>query len=159
MVTKVEGENWKLVERSAIGEGIQSSINLTVTAGEAKGGGYGLSLENFAPEKTSVPQNSTFKVEVKTRNVGVDEFSGGQLGVALVNNSGSIVEVIKTATWNSLNPNATRTGTLSNCTIPATVPPGQYKLRIVIKPTSSDEWRIATMSLPDVQSSIVFRVE
>jgi hypothetical protein len=158
IVVKHTGGDWKIAERSAIGDGIPNSINLTVTAGEAKGGGYGLSLEEFKPEKTSVPQNGTFNVALKTRNVGLDAFGGGQLGVALIDNSGDIVEVVKTATWNSLNPNATRTGTLSNCTVSAAVPPGQYKLRIVIKPTG-EEWRVATMSLPDVPSSIGFRVE
>jgi hypothetical protein len=159
MVTKVEGEDWKLVELSAVGDGVPNSIPITVTAGIANGGGYGMALTAFTASKTTVSRNESFTVSNQSRNVGTENYPGGEAGAALVDNSDKIVAIVGTRSAGSLNVGSTGTLREMNCTVPATVPPGQYKLRIVIKPTGSDEWRIATMSLPDVPNSIGFTVQ
>jgi hypothetical protein len=142
-----------------------NAIDLTVTRAEggALSGGHGLALTGFTASKTTVAQNEAFTVSPSFRNIGLDAFPGAQagvaqIGVALVNNDGNIVEVIKTANFSSLASNGTRSLTLSDCKIPSTIPPGQYRLRIVVG-LAGEEWRIATLSLADAPNSINFRVE
>jgi hypothetical protein len=176
IVTRPTNGEWKFVELSAIGDGVSNSINFTVTPAEkgAPGGGYGLALtafttnkttvsqseliNSFATSKTIVAQNELFIVNSALKNVAQDTFPGGQVGTALVDNNGNIVEVIKIINYSSLNSGSSRTSTISNCAVPNTVTPGRYKLRIVAKPTDG-EWQIATLSLPDVPNSIDFEVK
>jgi hypothetical protein len=155
-VKPTDSEEWRIATMS-VGD-IPTSIPITVTAGVVMGGGYWLVLEKFESEKNSVSQNETFTVTAVTRNRNSDAFPGGNLGAALVDNNGNIVEVIKTINYSSLNSGSSRTSTISNCTVPNTMPPGRYKLRIVAKPTDG-EWRIATLALPDVPNSIDFEVK
>jgi hypothetical protein len=149
--------DWKIATMSL---DASNSIDFTVTrAGSgAPGGGYGLALTGFSASKTAVLQNEAFNVNPSFRNISLDAFPGGQVGVALVNSDGNIVEVIKTASFSSLASNVTRSLTLSSCTIPTTIPSGQYSLRIVVG-LIGEEWRIATLSLADAPNSINFRVE
>jgi len=57
--------------------------------------GYEMSLRNFSFDKTSVAQNELFTVTMQIRNLSsFGAFSGGQQGVALVNNSGEIITVV-----------------------------------------------------------------
>ena len=153
-VIKPTNGEWRVITKSAIGNGIPNTINLTVTAGEEMGGGYGLALENFSPEKTSVLQNEQFTVSVRPRNRGVDTFNG-QLGAALVDNNGNIAAVIGSRNI-GLRAGNQLTSTIT-CRVPNTVSPGQYHLRIVARPTGG-EWRIATMSLEGIPTSIDFTV-
>jgi len=153
-------ESWKIAELSAVREGIPSAINFTVTSkgSGALGGGYWLSLERFSADNVSVARNEAFSVTVRTRAVGTEPFPGGQLGVALVDNNGNIVEVIRNINWNTLNPGSSYRGqTINNCRVPNTVTPGNYKLMIVVRTTGA-EWRLASLSLNDVPSSIDFTV-
>jgi len=162
IVTRLTDGTWKPVTLSLIGNGVPTSINVTVNpyTGATAGGGYGLSLESFSPDKTSVSQNESFNVTAITRNIGSDAFPGGQVGVALTDNYGNIVtgEPIRIINANSLNPNSWRTNNINNCIVPNAVAPGQYKLRIVVRPTGGT-WRLATMSLSGVPNSIDFTVE
>ena len=155
-VIRPEGGNWNVISRSAIGEGIPNSLTLTVSAGDAKGGGYGIVLENFSSEKTIVGQKDKFAVTAKPRNRGADRLTG-QIGAALIDNSGNIVSVIGSKNLGLGAGNQT-TSTIT-CTVPATVKSGQYRLRIVIRPNPNDEWRVATLSLPDIPNSIKFEVK
>jgi hypothetical protein len=143
IVTKVEGEDWKLVDLSAIRDGVPKSIPITVTAGEANGGGYGIMLERFEPNIISVSQNGSFEVIISLRNIGLEAITSCDVGIALEDNSGNF-EVIRTsANWNNFTGG---TGTIRNCIVPATVPTRQYQLRIALKPAGKEEWKIATMS-------------
>jgi len=154
VVSRPTGGEWKIATLSAVGNGVPSTINITVTDGEAMGGGYGLMLEDFSPEKNAVFQNESFTVAVKPRNHASSRFSG-QVGAALIDNDGNIVAVIGTRSI-GLGAGYYLTSTIT-CTVPGTVPFGQYKLRIVARPTD-EEWRIATLSLPDIPNSIDFGV-
>jgi hypothetical protein len=148
-------EMWRIATLSL--PNVPNAINLTVTAARgAPGGGYGLALDEFTVNKASVLQSETFSVTVRTRNRGMDTFSGGQLGVALTDNNGRIVEVIRNVNWGSLNSGSYRSSTI-NCTIPNTVRPGQYRMRIVVRP-AGEEWKVATLTLPDIPNSIDFRI-
>jgi hypothetical protein len=160
IVTRPNDGNWRLVELSEVRNGISNSIPFTVTSagGGALGGGYWLSLEVFSADKVSVSRNETFSVTVRTRYVGTETFTGGQLGVALVDNNGNIVEVIRSINWNTLNPGSSYRGqTINNCSVPNTIVPGRYKLMIVARPNGG-EWRIASLSLDDIPNSIDFSV-
>jgi hypothetical protein len=116
-------------------------------------------LHDFTVEKNSVSQNEVFSIFVRTRNISPEEFPGGQLGIALVNNNGNIVggEPVMVFNWERRNPNTTGGRTINNCRVPTTVTPGRYRLRIMIRPTGG-EWRIATMSVNDAPTSIDFTV-
>ncbi|MDR2580378.1 MAG: C10 family peptidase, partial [Fibromonadaceae bacterium] len=162
IVIKPNDGDWQIV--TLANSGIQNTVELTVNpyVGVSPGGGYGLSLEifNVVDDKVSVSHGEAFSVAVRTRKIGVEAFPGGRLGVALVDNNGEIVEVIRDINWNTLNPGSGYRGqTINNITMPNTVPPGQYQLGIVVRPTGVEEWRLATLSLPGVPTSIDFTVE
>ena len=160
-VIRPENGKWKTITKSAVGNGVPNSIDFKVTPEKSKtpGGGFGLALEEFSSEASSVRtrRNEPFAVKVKTRNIGLDAYSGGQLGVALTDKKGNIVEVIRTINWNALNPNSHRSQTIKDCKVPDTVKRGRYQLRIVVRPKDG-KWRIATLSMPDVPNSIDFQV-
>ena len=55
-----------------------------------------VALTQFTSNRPSVSQNELFTITTRIRNIStLDNFSGGQLGVALVDNNGRIVEVMK----------------------------------------------------------------
>jgi len=152
--------DWRIATMSASPD-IPTGYDITVTAGEANGGGYGCALTNFSTAKTSVSRNEQFSVSVGIRVIDpFDTFSGGQLSAALVNNKNEIVAVANRLI--NISP-AGGSPNINNCSFPNTVPPGSYQLRIVIRPTVSagvyGDWRIATMSASaDVPTSIDFTV-
>jgi hypothetical protein len=155
-----EGEDWRIITKSAIGSNIPSTINIIVTAERgATGGGHGLELTVFTVDKTTVSQNESFTVTTRTRNIGVQRWDGGQTGAALVDNNGNIVVIVGTRNTGALSIGFSNTNPFEmNSTIPNTVSPGQYRLRIVIKPKDSGDWKIATLSSPDIPNSIDFTV-
>jgi hypothetical protein len=149
------GSRWELVEQS-IAEGvIPKAIEITVNAGEATGGGYGLALEeNFTASKTTVSQNEAFTVNYKLSNVTWDNFNG-DVGAALVDNNGRIISVVGSEpssrridpviiSEGSTYKRGTISSVITDCSVPATVPPGQYQLRMVAKKSGGD-WRIVNM--------------
>jgi len=156
IVTRPTGGEWRIAILSL--PGVPSSIPITVTEGEPNGGGYGQTLTVFSTNKTIVSQNESFAVTVQTRNISPDVFPGGQVGAALVNNDGNIVAVIGTANTGLRNPGTLAAARDINCKVPNTVDPGQYRLRIVIRPTGG-EWKIATLSNDGVPTSINFMLE
>jgi hypothetical protein len=89
------------------------------------------------------------------RNRRADRFSGGQIGAALVDNSGNIVEVIGNSNFGAFDPGWRYKNRTVNCTVSSTVKSGRYRLRIVIRPTGG-EWRIATLSIDSIPTSIDF---
>jgi len=135
-------------------------INIKPDAGGMPAGnntisGYGIVIENFSPEKISVTQNERFTVTLKPRNRSGEQFNG-QVGAALVDDSGNIAAVVGTRNIGLRVGN--QLTTTFNCTVPNTVRPGPYQLRIVVRPSANDQWRIATMSIDDVPTGIDFTV-
>ena len=136
-------------------------INIKPNAGGIPPG-YEIALENFAAQRTTVARNERFEVYTFMRNVNntSDRFYTGQAGVALVDNNNNIVAVIGTSnmgegSWWSRLPDRP-----INCSVPNTVRPGQYRLKIVTRPTNG-AWRFATLSLvrEGVPNSINFMVQ
>jgi hypothetical protein len=133
-------------------------INIKPDAGGISSG-YEIALNNFEAQKTAVVHSEQFAVYTYMRNVNPEHrFYGGKAGVALVDNGGNIVAVIGTSNMGEGSLWSRLTDRPINCTVPATVPAGQYRLRIVTRPADG-EWRIATLAMPDVPNSIEFIVE
>jgi len=110
-------------------------------------GSHEMGLDSFTTSKTAAAQNELLMVTANVRSFGY--FSGGQVGVALVNTGGtntaqSVAAVIGTANYASRNPNQSRTITM-NCIVPETVRAGQYSLRIVTR-EEGGEWKIVSVS-------------
>jgi hypothetical protein len=154
VIKPTDGE-WSVVAASI--NDAPSAIPITVTAGEANGGGHGLSVERFTVDKATVSQYELFTVQSNVRNIGLDAFPGGQLGAALVNNNGDIVEVIDTTDIYALNPNQLHSNNTGSCAVPKTASPGKYRLRIVTRPTGG-QWRAATLTAKDAPSAININV-
>jgi hypothetical protein len=157
MVTRTEGGEWKIVDVSDISNNIPKAIPFTVAAGEPNGGGYGLALTSFTPSKTTVSQNELFVVSSALKNVTLEAFPGGQIGTALVDNNGNIKAIIGSRNRSALNPGSTSSAGDAYSYVPSSIAPGQYKLKIAVKPTDSEEWKIA-MAMPDIPNSINFTV-
>jgi hypothetical protein len=136
------------------------SMTINIKPDQGGTGTNRMALSIFTPSKTAVSQNEQFIVTIQMRGIGY--VTTGQAGVALVNNNGDIIEVIGRRSNPERRPSGV-TGTWEiNCIVPSTVPKGQYKLRIVVRPgnnSDNNEWRIATMSPPDVPTSIPFTVQ
>ena len=113
---------------------------------------------NVVDDKASVSHNESFTVSVRTRYVGTETFTGGRIGVVLVDNNGEIVgDVIGSRNWNALNPGSDYRGDTISCSVPKDVLPEQYQLQIVVRLTDED-WRIASLSRGDTPNSIDFKV-
>ena len=158
IAVRTTGGDWKTVKLSSIAEGIPSFLNFTVRAGEARGDGYGIAVVEFSPDKTTVTGNESFGIRLRTKNIGSDTFPGGELGIALVDSNGNIAGFVREREYASINPGTTRTSTVINCRVPNSVRPGQYSLRIMIRPDGNDEWRTAAVSIDDCPTSISFTV-
>jgi CubicO group peptidase (beta-lactamase class C family) len=156
MVVRPTGGEWGVASQTV--SGVPNTIPITITAGEAMVGGYGVALTQFAVDNrvSAVSQGQRFSISARVAKAGVESFLGGQFGVALVGSNGNIVEVIYTTDWKALEPGAERSMTI-NCTMPNSVAPGNYRLRAVVRPPGG-EWRIATMSASGVPNSIDFTV-
>jgi hypothetical protein len=159
IVSRPTDGDWKIVTLSDVGNGVPSTRNLTVTTGEANGGGYGLVLQAFSPEKTSVGQNENFTIDIRLINRNIERFSGGSFGAVLVDDTNEIVAHIGTRSYGGLGALSYSTGiiTISDCSVPDTVDPGIYQLRIVVR-TTGNEWRIATLAVDGIPTSIPFTV-
>jgi len=159
IVTRMDGEQeWKIITASDREAGIPNAIPITITAGEANSGGYKQALTSFTASQISASHEDQFTVTFATRNISSEIYPGGLQGAALVDNNNNIVAVIGSRSRSALNPGSTRILTTINCTIPYGVLPGQYRLRIVIRTIDNEEWKIATMSLSDIPTSINFTV-
>jgi hypothetical protein len=161
IVTRLEGGDWKPVMVSAFSDNVPFAIDFTVNiyTSVTPTGGHGLALDDFSTEKTSVFHDESFTVTVRMRNRGAERFPGGQINAVLVDNNNMIVEHIGTRNVGGVNPGSWYTNPITlNCTVPSNIAPGQYRLRIVVRPTDG-EWRIATLSLPDIPTSFDFSVK
>jgi len=136
MATRVEGGEWKLITLSDHTKNIPSAITLTIP--------NGLVLTEFSSEKILVLAKETFDVKIKAKNYGQEKFLGGQIGAALIDNRGNIVEIIGNKEVGELNAGSEGPTYTITSKVPETVPAGQYNLGIVIKPTGVNEWRIVS---------------
>jgi len=159
VATRPTGGEWKIVTAYNRDKKVPNAFDFTVLKEiGAKGGGYGLALTEFTTERNSVNIAEAFKVSMKLKNIDEERYPGGKFGVALVDNSGNIVEVINSYDVSGLDAGYTRSVGL-NCKVPSTVSSGQYRLRIVVKPSSNDEWRVATMAVDGVPTAVDFAVK
>ena len=155
IVVRPEGGQWRVA--TLVNDGVPSAINFNVTAGEANGGGYGMALTVFSASTPHIQHYESFTVTATPRNVGLEQFPGGQIGAALVDSSGRIAAVVGTRNRGTLNAGSLSGAIEFNCTVPHTVNPGRYQLRAVIRPNGG-EWRLATLALPNIPNSIDFEV-
>jgi len=121
----------------------QQSMDINIKPNQGGTGTNRMALINFTPAKTTVSINERFNVTIQMRGVGY--FSGGQAGVALVDNRDNILAVIGSRSNPERRPNGVTGVWEIGCTVPNTIAPGSYKLRIVIRPTNG-EWQIITLS-------------
>ncbi|MDR2553950.1 MAG: hypothetical protein LBC64_00850 [Fibromonadaceae bacterium] len=124
-----------------------------------KGGGYGLSLRRFTSDKTEVTHNQEFTVDHTLADLSSTSFPGALSGVALMDDSNNIVGILGTS---NIDPVAdlNRSNKKIKCKVPVTVEPGQYKLRIIVKTSGNDEWRIVTTAaLSGIPTFIDFTVK
>jgi len=121
----------------------QQSMDINIKPIQGGTGTNRMALINFTPAKTITSRNERFNVTIQMRGVGY--FSGGQAGVALVDNNNNIAAVIGSRSNPERRPGGITGVWEINCSVPETVNPGQYRLRIVIRPTGED-WRIVTLS-------------
>jgi len=159
IATRLTDGEWKIITASDREANIPNTILFNVTAGEINGGGYGQVLTSFTTSQYSVSQGEQFTVTFATRNMSSDIYPGGLQGVALVDQNNNII-VKRSVSRSALNPGSTRVLTTINCTVPNTVLPGAYSLRIVINKIDNEEWRIATTSTSsDIPTSFDFEVK
>jgi uncharacterized protein (TIGR02145 family) len=155
---KLKGEDWKLAEFPENVNDIPNSIDFTIAAGEAPDmGGYGFALEGFSSAKTSVSKNEQFNVIVKLVNATIDFIPGGQIRALLFDMNDNMVTDIGVKGIERVNSEASQNITL-NCSVPASVEPGKYRLKIDFKPTNQLERRMISFSLPNVSNSIDLEV-
>ena len=158
-VVRETGKEWKCITKSDVQNGVPNHMSITVTAGEANSGGYGMALTSFTAGNKTISRNKSFTVAYQLKNAGLDIFNG-QAGAALVNNNNKIVAVL--GTWNTGNfaVGARQTNPVSrSCSVPSSVKPGQYKLRMVLRPNADEAWKIATLSFENSPTSIDFTVQ
>jgi hypothetical protein len=158
IVFKLKGENWKLAEFPENINDVPNSIDITVADGEAPDIGYGLGLERFSPAKTSAFQEEPFKIILGVVNIISDRIEDGQLRAVLFDMDGNMVADIATKALERLYSRDYKSVTL-NCSIPASVAPGQYILKIDFKPSNQTERKIIDFSLPNIPNSINFEVQ
>jgi len=119
--------------------------------------GYEMELSGFTVNKTSVRYNEPFTVSFNTLvNVALlDNFPGGQLNAALVNDEDQIVTTVATNKNIGVLPYGygyTDFILCENCAVPAAVEIGEYKLRLVTRPSSSVDWKIVTLSTDGINN-------
>jgi len=122
-------------------------------------GGYGLVLRVFSANATTVPHFETFTVKYRLRNSGSEQFPiNGQFGIALINNDNSIAGIVGTRDYGwALDTGFSTSETEMTCNMPITVTPGQYQLRVIVRPAGG-EWRIVSTSIENAPTSISFQV-
>jgi hypothetical protein len=162
-VIRTTGGEWKIITKSAVGNDVPNGIEFTVTPEESvtPGGGYGQTLLVFTADKHMAVHSETtqFTTTLQMRNATSETFTGGQYAVALLDSAGKIVSILGIGSSGGLSPGYRHSSTRDiNCTVPPTVPSGQYKLRILVRPGGGD-WRIATLSDMGIPNSIEFTVE
>jgi len=158
-VTKMNGEtNWKIATRSL--QNVPNSIPFTVTETGVKGGGWGLTLRRFniVEEKTAASPNEEFTIDHSLSDLSTTTFPRTTSAVALLDNENNLVEILGTLEIPSNATSNMAVGKKIKCKIPTTVSPGQYKLRIAVKPEGKTEWRIVTQTDGNPPTFIDFAV-
>ena len=159
MLVRIDGGEWRVATFSS--EGVPTSIDLTVTKGSpAPTGGYGMAVERLTVSQSSAVYDEPFTVTTRLNHFG-ESFPGGNFSAALLNNDGILMAIIRTTTSSAAarEPASGLTGILDMpCSIPDTIPPGLYQIRIVVR-TTGNEWRVATDSYNGSPTSVNFEVK
>jgi len=123
----------------------------------AKGGGYGLSLRRFNPDKTAVSKNEEFTVDHTLNDLSSKSFPGALSGVALMDDGNNIAEILGTMNMAPV-ADLNRSNKKIKCKVPSAAAPGEYKLRIVVKTEGKDEWRVVTSADGNIKTFVDFTV-
>ena len=108
---------------------------------------YGLVLYyDFSSSTISAKHGIPFNVSATIANFGKTTFMGGLLGVALVDSSNRIVEIVGTQTMDELYSYYYYELPPTNCSVSNSVAGGAYKLKIMVRPTGKD-WEIITLAV------------
>jgi len=156
IVTRPAGGEWKIVADSDKEAGTPNAVLVTVTAGAANSGGYGLAFASLNADNgiVSASRGTQFNVNYNIRNPGTELFEGS-LRAVLIDNAGNET-VIGTRASTSFGAGSGRSSFVS-CTIPNSIALGNYQLKIAVRPAGG-EWRIITMSFDNAPNSINFTV-
>jgi hypothetical protein len=140
-------------------KGIYDSIKKNIGR-EIEGGGYGMAVTNITSDKTTISQGDAtpFNAGAAFRNISAETYTGGDWGIALVDNNGFIMAVLGFRSLGSRDPGANINLGYVSCIVPSAVKSGTYKLQMVIRTTGND-WRIATDSYNGSPTSINFTVQ
>ncbi len=117
------------------------SVLMNIIASPGENVTYELKLrggQNLTSTKSSVDRGESFSVSTPFSNMGLFSFSGS-IGIALLDDSGEIKEVIGTTTISDLGSWYSTTRDIT-CSVPTTATPSSYKIQVVAKPTGSTDW-------------------
>ncbi|MDR1730014.1 MAG: thiol protease/hemagglutinin PrtT [Prevotellaceae bacterium] len=119
--------------------------------GELKLENWNSSADEFSSSSQSVDRNELFSVEFIITNVGLNPSLAGTAGIALVNGNDEIVEMIYSGDFPSLfsGKSGEKRSTNATCFVSENVVPGNYKLRVMMKPPEG-EWEIVTARLDGI---------
>jgi len=142
---------------------VYSNDDFTLPDGPgAKGGGYGLTLRRFEiyPDvnKTTVSINEEFTVDHSLSDLSSTTYPGNTSGVALIDDNNNIVAILGTLDIPPIADSNRAVGKKIKCKVPSTVAPGKYILRIVVKTSGNDEWRVVTQTDGTLPTFIDFTV-
>jgi hypothetical protein len=169
IAVKTEGKDWEIVTQSAFDKGIRSGFDFSVVAKEAKIEDYGFVLETFRmtdaqmfktqeeyakkPMLSAIEQNEAFRGGYSLSYT--EKYATGRLkgdvGIVLVDKADNIAAFIWTRDDGSLS------ASIQKLTIPKTVKPGQYKLKVALRPEGK-EWRIVKYVAPGAANDIPLMV-
>ncbi|MDR2555906.1 MAG: C10 family peptidase [Fibromonadaceae bacterium] len=162
VVAKPDGKDWEIITLYDREKNVPKSIDISVSEFRGvPGGGWGLSLRRFnvIDDKTTVSPNEEFTVDHSLSDVNSTTFPRTTSGVALIDDNNNIVEILGTLDIPS-NANSNRvSGKTIKCKVPSTVAFGQYKLRIVVKTSGNDEWRVVTQTDGNLPTIMDFTVQ
>jgi ribosomal protein L27 len=159
IAVKPEGENnWKIVTKANASINVRSSYSISVIAAEAIVYDYGIVLKEFSAKASlaatsnlsSIRQGEMFHIGYNLGYTEDNALFSGQTGAVLVDNANNIIAFI-------LTHNQMSVSMAVNQSIPASVPPGQYKLMVAIKPEGK-EWRIVQRTAPGIVNGIPITV-
>jgi len=131
--------------------------NYLIPKSEVDGYGYGLELRAFTANKTSVSRNESFSVNYRLKNVSSERMPHFIVEVVLTNNDGRVIWTLGTVNASPLGAGAIGPVREVNCTIPNNLEPGQYQLRILVKPRIGERKQVF-LSADNVPISIDFLV-
>jgi hypothetical protein len=124
---------------------------------EAGGVGWGLTISELSPSRSSVEYGETFTVNSRIHSTGFSESPEGMAGTALTDDDNKIVAIVGTSEFYPLQEGYYRP-VANYCEVPRTVPHGTYKLRMAFKPDGG-EWKLVAGRHSYLDDRIDFEVK